>query len=613
MGVRPMGLQFEQFLSARSAFGPTVDADGTRLYFLADLTGASALWSLPLGEPGAWPEPYVTRLDRVQQAFPGPKPGQVVVAADVGGDERTQLLLLGATGTSPRPLTHDPATIHLFGGWHPHGRTISFSTNARDPRHFDVELLDIVTGERRMLWSPDASCYADQFSPDGRSLLVRRLDSHFDQTVFLLDLQTGAIARLTPGGTPAVYESLCFADGGRRVLAVSDVGREFRALVAIDVGTGLIEPLMAAPHDVDAFSLAPSGTHGIYALNTGGASEVHLLDLQSGADRTVELPLGQVYDGYRWQPTFSWLPDSSSAFFALGDARATPDIFQVEVASATVGRVTRSWRAGIDPELLAPARIDSFPTFDGRQIPTLVLEPPGAPRDGTAPALFYVHGGPESQTRVAYNPIVQFLAHRGFTVIAPNVRGSSGYGREYLAADDVERRMDSVRDLAAGVAWAVESNLAHPKRIAVMGGSYGGFMVLSALTEYPDLWAAGVDIVGIANFVTFLEQTGPWRRHLREAEYGSLANHRELLESISPIHKVDRIRAPLFVVHGANDPRVPIGEAEQIVGRLRDLGRPVEYLRYEDEGHGLAKLGNRLDAYPKIAAFLERHLGVTGA
>jgi dipeptidyl aminopeptidase/acylaminoacyl peptidase len=193
-------------------------------------------------------------------------------------------------------------------------------------------------------------------------------------------------------------------------------------------------------------------------------------------------------------------------------------------------------------------------------------------------------------------------------VLAPNVRGSSGYGRTYIHLDDVRKRMDSVADLASAVAWLRDSGRADPHRIAVYGGSYGGFMVLSALTTYPDLWAAGVDLVGIGSFITFLENTGPWRRHLREAEYGSLEHDREFLEEISPINKVDRIRAPLLVIHGANDPRVPISEAEHMVQRLRGLGRTVEFLRLEDEGHQIAKLKNKLVAYPMAADFLKRHL-----
>jgi dipeptidyl aminopeptidase/acylaminoacyl peptidase len=220
----------------------------------------------------------------------------------------------------------------------------------------------------------------------------------------------------------------------------------------------------------------------------------------------------------------------------------------------------------------------------------------------------YVHGGPESQSRPIFNAVIQYLVAGGYAVFVPNVRGSTGYGYEYQSLDDVRLRMDSVADLQHAVFYLRDSGIADPRRIAVMGGSYGGFMVLSALTTYPDLWAAGIDIVGIANFVTFLENTGPWRRKLREAEYGSLEQDREFLEQISPIRSVDRITAPLFVVHGANDPRVPVGEAEQVVSALRERQVPVEYLRFADEGHGLVKRANRLVAYPAIAHFLDEHV-----
>jgi len=220
----------------------------------------------------------------------------------------------------------------------------------------------------------------------------------------------------------------------------------------------------------------------------------------------------------------------------------------------------------------------------------------------------FVHGGPEGQYRPTFQPLVQYLASSGFAVLAPNVRGSSGYGRAYMRLDDVRKRMDSVRDLAHAAYWLRDSGRADPAGIAVYGGSYGGFMVLAALTTYPEIWAAGVDLVGIANFVTFLENTGPWRRHLREAEYGSLENDRDFLEQISPINHVEKIRAPLLVIHGANDPRVPIGEAEQMVARLRALGRTVEFIRLEDEGHQIAKMKNKLEVFPTAVRFLRQHL-----
>jgi dipeptidyl aminopeptidase/acylaminoacyl peptidase len=252
-----------------------------------------------------------------------------------------------------------------------------------------------------------------------------------------------------------------------------------------------------------------------------------------------------------------------------------------------------------------------YSTFDDREIPAYLFLPDAQPHGAEPrrlPVVVYVHGGPEGQTRPAFNPVIQYLAANGYAVLAPNVRGSTGYGYPFQRLDDVRLRMDSVADLAAAVRWLGEQGIAEPQRIAVMGGSYGGFMVLSALTTYPDLWAAGVDIVGIANFVTFLENTGPWRRKLREPEYGSLEHDRDFLEAISPIHHADAITAALFVVHGANDPRVPVGEAEQIVAALRARNVPVEYLRFEDEGHGLIKRANRIKAYPEIARFLDTYV-----
>ena len=209
-----------------------------------------------------------------------------------------------------------------------------------------------------------------------------------------------------------------------------------------------------------------------------------------------------------------------------------------------------------------------------------------------------------------YSPLIQYLVGQGFNIVAPNVRGSSGYGKTYVHLDDVEKRLDSVHDVACLVEHLVKTGVADPKRIAVMGASYGGFMTLSCVARYPELWAAGVDTVGMSNLETFLENTAEYRRAHRESEYGTLAHDRETLRRVSPIFKVDQITAPMMVIHGANDPRVPVSEAEQIVASLKNRGVPVKYLRYEDEGHGLSKRKNQFDCYPQVAAFLKEQLGV---
>jgi dipeptidyl aminopeptidase/acylaminoacyl peptidase len=606
---------FDQFLNARSAYGAAADAAGDRLSFISDLTGSPQLWSLPIGVAGAWPEPVAVGLDRVMLAVPSSKPGRLVFGADIGGDERMQLYLLDGYGRPPRALTDSMDMIHTFGGWHPDGAEIVFSSNERDARFFDVYVMNVETGTRRLLFQGDGSYHAGGFSPDGRSVLVLRADVGSDQTAYVLGVDSGELRSIIPADKPAKYAHLAWSQDGASVYCVTDHGREFLYLAKLDVTSASLTSVIEAAWDIEDYKIAPDGRLVAYEVNTDGFSELHVRDLSTGADLSVEIPRGVASDEGRWYHSFSWFPDASRFAFTLATPMAPADVYVCTLSdgasgTATTEKVTRTWKAGLDPDALFPAELVHYPTFDGRQIPAFVFRPRDDRPPGPRPTVFLVHGGPESQTRASYNPVIQYLTYRGFVVVATNVRGSSGYGKAYLHLDDVELRMDSVRDLALGAEWAAQSGLADPQRIAVMGQSYGGFMVLAAVTEYPDLWAAGIDIYGIANFVTFMENTGPWRRKHRGAEYGTLEHHRDVLERISPIHKVDKITAPMMVIHGANDPRVPIGETEQIVASLQARGRSVEYVRFEDEGHGIVKLKNRLVAFPKIADFLEEHLGV---
>ena len=602
--------RFEQFLSARSAYGATVDAAGDRLYFISDLTGSPQLWSVRTDEAQAWPEPVAVNLDRVLFATPSSKPGRLVFGADVGGNERLQLYLVDGPGRAPRALTDSPTTMHSFGGWSPDGTSIAFSSNERDARFFDVFIMNVESGDRRLLFQDDGSYHAGGFSPDGRSVLVQRADVGAEQTLYVLDVASGAIRQLTEAGHPSKYAHQAWSVDGGAVYCITDRDRELLYVARLDAASGALEPVITADWDVGDFAISPDGKRLAYELNVDGFSEIRVRDLAAGTDTTIEIPDGVACDPGRWYHTFAWFPDSARFVFALNTATATGDVYVAQAGgSGAAEQVTRTWKAGLDQDQLVSAELKHFPTFDGRQIPTFVFRPRDDGPAGPRATVFLVHGGPESQLRPTFNPTIQYLTQRGFVVVAPNVRGSSGYGKTYLHLDDVELRLDSVADLAAGAKWVASSGLSDPARIAVMGQSYGGYMVLAAVTEYPDLWAAGIDIYGIANFVTFMENTGPWRRKHRGAEYGTLEHHRDVLERISPIHKADRITAPMLFIHGANDPRVPIGETVQILENLRSRGRPAEYVRFEDEGHGIVKLKNKLVAWPKIGDFLEEHLG----
>jgi len=291
--------------------------------------------------------------------------------------------------------------------------------------------------------------------------------------------------------------------------------------------------------------------------------------------------------------------------FAVNGAVMPSCIWTFDIGGATQ-EVVRSEPTQRLPDSLRQPETIRYPTFDSLQIPAFWFRPKAT--TGKIPVVVYVHGGPESQLKAEFSPFTQYLVERGYAVLAPNVRGSTGYGKRYHHLDDREKRPDAVADLASAVEWLRTEPEVDAAKIAVMGRSYGGFMVLAAVTSYPDLWAAGVDIVGIADFQSFFERTGPWRRRLRADEYGDPDRDADLLRSISPLHKAEEITAPMIVLHGRNDPRVPVQEAEQIVSRLRALGRDVELVIYDDEGHLFGKEANQISSFRAIATFLDRIL-----
>ena len=602
---------FEQYLNARSAYDASFSPDGNTLAFLTDITGIAQVWSVPVDTQGTgpfWPTQLTFRNDRVAGASYSPTENQLLVSGDVGGNERTQLYLLKADGSELTPLTHRPDVLYLFGGWSPDGTRISYSSNERDPRYFDVYERDIQSGEVRLLLQQDGTNYAGRYSPDGRTILVSRYESNIHNQLLLVDTGTKEVHTLTPPTAkgPSLYSSARWSADRRGLYLLSNRERQFMSLVYLELATNEITYLTDIPWDIEVLSVTRDGTRMALISNEDGYSRLQVFDVSEGWEARKAMIAPILPQGIAYWAT--WSHDGSRMAMTIAAPDDSMDIWTWDVEAGTVRRATRSSLGGIPQESFVVPSLIHYPTFDKREIPAFLYLPRGEQKN--LPVVIDIHGGPEGQSRPILNAFRQYLVEHGYAVFVPNVRGSTGYGYEYQSLDDVRLRMDSVKDINHAVKWLQESGIADPKRIAVYGGSYGGFMVLSCITTYPDLWAAAVDVVGIANFVTFLENTGPWRRKLRESEYGSLENDREFLEQISPIHHVDQIRAPLFVVHGANDPRVPVGEAEQIVDALKKRNVPVEYMRFGDEGHGLIKRANRLIAYPAIVRFLDEHMKV---
>ncbi len=448
--VRP---GFDRFLSVRSAYDASFSPDGERVAFIGDYTGAPELWAVPV--EGGWPDQLTFFRDRVMTGRYSPLRDEILVGRDVGGNEREQLFLLREEGADLDQLTDAPDAIHTFGAWSPDGERLAYSSNARNPFFFDIYLRDMRSGATRRVLERDGTWHAYAFSPDGRSLLVARVNRSGDNDLFLLDLHNPSAepVHLTPHTDFAQYATQTarpqFDPDGRRIWCISDQDADFAALGYIDVGARRFTPVAAPEWDVELLAVSPEGRIA-YAVNVDGYSELRLRDAD-GDDRPIEgLPRGVI--------TFlAWSPDGDRLAITLTTATRPQDIWLFE-PNGEVRQLTRSPRGGLRPEELVEPETIRYPTFDGRQIPAFFYRPRGS---GPFPCVVHVHGGPESQVRPTWIPQIQYFVSRGYAVLAPNVRGSTGYGKAYSHLDDQERRMDAVADLEAawrcwrGRAWSI--------------------------------------------------------------------------------------------------------------------------------------------------------------
>ena len=588
-----------------------------RLLIRSDATGTMQLSELVDGELVVLtdlPEPV-----RGAHYLPGSR--RAVLEIDAGGNERFGLWLLELDAAAAEPvsslsrlpaLTDDPRFGHHFAGVSPDGRLIAYLSDRAGGIDFDLWSVALATGEHRLVYAGGTWLHPSSgFAPDGRTVAVLAAgDRPLDEDLVLVDVATGA-AR-TPLSHPdeaALVGSPAWIDASSFFVA-SSVGHDFMTIVRHELGSGSTVALAGAPVDADTDVVCSrDGSTLLVIENRNGAAVMTLRDAATGAIRAeVRTPEPGIVSGLLDPPMLS--PDGSRVYYTLSTPRLPTSVYAFDVRTATTRRLTDE-PGGVPADRLAAPESHTVTSFDGESVPVFVFRPQDAACGGSStrpPVVVLVHGGPEAQATQLFNPVIQGLVLAGFGVVVPNVRGSTGYGKRYASLDDTTKRLDSVADLAAVHGFLDQVGF-DATRAALWGGSYGGYMVLAGVAFTPELWAAGVDIVGISDLVTFLQNTSDYRRAHREREYGSLQQDRAFLEAASPMRRVDEIRAPLFVIHGRNDPRVPVSEAEQLVARVRSRGIRCELRIYEDEGHGLARLVNRLDAYPAAVAFLQDVLG----
>ncbi len=594
MTVRSADLSalFETVTTVPSNFSP----DGTKVLVQSNRSGIPQLYVVD--RQGGEMRQLTFFADPVAGAYL-PVGDQVVLASSAGGNERSQLFVVRDDGTGLRPLVPDPDVIHRLGGASRDGSLLAFSSNARSGGEFDVYVLPLSGGEPRRLFDQGGFCHGRGFSPDGRWLAVSRVRARQGDTqLFLVDVTSGSTMEVAPHDESGFVGAPAWSADGSQFFFATDLGRDFSAIARFELGSGAWEYVLEGDCDLGCAMNWP-GTRLLVTSDEGGITKASLLDPATLA-KVAEVPLPGPGSA-----EFGFSRDGRMSAYSFVSAIEPGDAWCFDCESGEAARLTSSPWPATSAVLVEPTQ-EGLISFDGEPISCYVYRPHDEPKPW--PVVVYLHGGPEAQHTPTFDPIVQYLVARGYAVVAPNVRGSTGYGKRFEHLDDGRRRLDAVRDLAFVHDWIAATHDFDSRRSALWGGSYGGYLVLAGLAFQPERWAAGVDIVGISSLVTFLENTAEWRRPVREAEYGSLSGDRRFLEEASPMTHADQIRAPLCLIHGANDPRVPVTEAQQIHATLTAKGIRSELLVYPDEGHGLARRANRLDAYPKALAFLDNVL-----
>jgi dipeptidyl aminopeptidase/acylaminoacyl peptidase len=592
----------DEFLTTTAMGGASFSPDGSKVLVSSNQSGIFNAYAIPTtgGSPAQLTDSDSESIF-VQGYFPADE--RFLYLADRGGNELDHLYVQSPDG-AVRDLTPGENLKAVFAGWAQDERAFHVATNERDPRFFDLYAYDVDTYEREMLYRNEEGLDAAAISPDGRWLALSKSNTTNDSDVYLLDRQSGVRAHLTPHEGDQSNVPQTFSPDGRYLYFTSDEGSEFARLVRHELATGARTVVYEPGWDVWWAEFSRDGRWFITGANVDARTRIEVRDVATM--RPVELP---DLPGDVTSLAFDRAGDRI-AFYASG-SRFPSDLFVHPLGTGEVTRLTSNLNPAIDPDDLVDGEVARFASYDGLQIPGILYLPHQASAENPVPGLVWVHGGPGGQSRIGYSSVIQYLVNHGYAVYAINNRGSSGYGKTFFKADDKRHGDADLDDVVASKGLLVATGLVDSTRIGVIGGSYGGYMTLAALTFRPEAFEAGVDLFGISNWVRTIESIPPWWESFREALYteiGHPVEDRDALFAKSPLFHADSIRRPLMVLQGANDPRVLQVESDDIVDAVRDRGVPVEYLVFDDEGHGFEKKENQLRGYEAILRFLDTHL-----
>lgn len=595
---------FHQTTSFRiaGAGGHAFSPDSTAILVSSDQSGIFNTYAL--GIDGRM-TPLTASVDAPLYArsyFPDDE--RVIVQGDQGGNELDHVLVRETDGTL-RDLTPGETTKANFIAFSDDGQTLYITTNERDPGSDDLYAYDVDSYERRRVFQNDEMSIG-ALSPDGRYLALDRNNSSSDTDILLADLERGGEAKLiTPHQGDVSHQSLTFTPDGKALVFASDAGGEFLQAKTYDIATATTAPLLQADWDVQYVGFSPSGRYRISAINADALTEATIVDTQTGRELRLDgLPEGEI-------GAIRFNADETRLVMGVNTDTSPVNVFTADLTTGQVTRLTDALPAAIDESDLVNGRVIRYASFDGLDIPAILYLPKGASADAPVPALVWVHGGPGGQSTRGYSAMFQHWLNNGYAVLAANNRGSSGYGKTFFHMDDRRHGQEDLRDIVAAHGYLTSLPEIDGERIGVSGASYGGFMTVAALAFHPEVFDVGVNIFGVTNWDRTLKSIPPFWGAFRTALYdemGDPATDTDRHRAMSPLFSADAITKPLYVMQGANDPRVLQIESDELVAAVKANGVPVDYVLFDDEGHGIEKRANRIENSERIMAFLDTYL-----
>ena len=601
-------LTIEKLYMTRLIGGSTWSPDGKTVAFVSNISGRNNLWVVP--SEGGWPTQLTVSNERQMSPTWSPDGKWIAYMSDYDGDEQWDIFIVSPKTGQVVNLTHTREIAEESPAWSPNGRYLAYMVKPKTSSVFEIDVFDMLMREVKHLTTgtpKDRMNVSPIWSRDGKFIVYTQEQAKgTDSNIFMVDAASAQSTLLTPHEGEKLYTANDVSPDGKHVLVTSNAGNGYDNVGLLDIAGRKLHFLTEDKWEISGERFSPDGKTLTYTANVDGNVEVYLHDIGSGKARA--LPIAKGLNHPAGNPT-PFSHDGSRMLYSHSGATAPGDRWVYNLGDGKSRQLTQSLVGGVRAEDMAEPVLVHYPSRDGKwTISAFLYVPYNAPKNGQHAAIVYVHGGPTAQTMNGFNRFVQYMVNQGYFVIAPNYRGSTGYGKEFQQANLFDMGGGDLQDVVAAGEWLGQTGYVDPKKIVLMGGSYGGYLTMMGVTKAPEMWGAGVPIVPFVNWFTEIQNEDPILQQSDLATMGDLETNKARYEDRSPINFIDHIKAPLYLLAGGNDPRCPKSEAQQVVDAIKKRGGVVAYKVFENEGHGFAKVENQIDAYKRVADFIKAHV-----